>query len=508
MRTPRSCSAASGIVEDLRAQHRRRRHRLTPVVLPVILLVILALTACVAPGSAAGSPSPGANWYDVGGWSLPPHPAGWESYYHVARDHAGFIYVSDEGNNVVQKYSADGALLQTWGTGFGNMFLEPMGLACDTAGNLFVADKFNYRILRLSTSGVWSVFYDGGTTYCPYALTTDAAGDIYALLHNVMIGVNFVFKLSPDGAYLLGWAGFNDGDPGYIGWPGGITCDAQGQVFVSDYQTQRVKEFDGLGNPIRSWQPSSISTGLTVGLDGDVIVCEPNARLVEYSKEGTLLNGFGAPGFSPVDAVYGPVGNLWVVDSKNLKLHHLVNDVSPPATTATAQPSGWTLAYVTISLAATDDLSGVKLTEYRIAGGNWTQYTAPFVIDTPGVTTVSYRSTDKDGNAEAEKTVTAQIDRSGPVAKALNIVRTRAGRKAVFRIEVDDLTPTASVVIRVLKKASRRAKIVVGDVATGQPFEFKWKCTVKPGTYRWKVYATDLAGNQQRVIGSKALIVR
>jgi hypothetical protein len=316
-----------------------------------------------------------------------------------------------------------------------------------------------------------------------------------------------VYKLSPAGVYLLEWSGFNEGDPGYISWPGGIACDAVGQVFVVDDQRQRVKEFDGTGNLIRSWQPSSIAHGITVGLDGDVIVCEPNGHLVEYTNEGTLLNSFGAPGFSPVDAVYGPAGNLWVVDSQNQRLHHLVNDVTPPATAATAQPSGWTLAYVTISLAATDDLSGVKLTEYRIAGGDWTPYTAPFIVDTPGVTTVSYRSTDKDGNAEAEKSVTAQIDRSGPVARALAVVRARTGRKAVFRFRVNDLTPTASVVIRVVKKTSRRAKIVVGSVATGQPFEFKWKCTVKRGTYRWKVYATDLAGNRQRVIGSEALIV-
>ena len=38
---------------------------------------------------------------------------------------------------------------------------------------------------------------------------------------------------------------------------------------------------------------------------------------------------------------------------------------------------------------------------------------------------------------------------------------------------------------------------------------FTWKkCTLKKGTYSYKVYATDLAGNAQRKAGGTKLIVR
>ena len=35
-----------------------------------------------------------------------------------------------------------------------------------------------------------------------------------------------------------------------------------------------------------------------------------------------------------------------------------------------------------------------------------------------------------------------------------------------------------------------------------------WKCKLAKGTYTWKVYATDLAGNAPHVIGKKTLVVK
>ena len=43
-------------------------------------------------------------------------------------------------------------------------------------------------------------------------------------------------------------------------------------------------------------------------------------------------------------------------------------DTTPPVTTPQVSPAGWTNKPVTVTLAATDDFSGVTTTEYKRAG--------------------------------------------------------------------------------------------------------------------------------------------
>lgn len=88
-------------------------------------------------------------------------------------------------------------------------------------------------------------------------------------------------------------------------------------------------------------------------------------------------------------------------------------DDEPPVTTAT-------VAYLTFSsrvtLTATDNLSGVARTEYRIDGGAWTTGT---VADVSGIGThaVDYRSTDIAGNVEATQSLTVTVYSVPPPCK-------------------------------------------------------------------------------------------
>ena len=59
---------------------------------------------------------------------------------------------------------------------------------------------------------------------------------------------------------------------------------------------------------------------------------------------------------------------------------------------------------VTVMFSATDDISGVASTTYKLDDGLWTTYTDPFLVSTEGNHTLYFYSTDNAGNAEAEKT--------------------------------------------------------------------------------------------------------
>lgn len=90
-------------------------------------------------------------------------------------------------------------------------------------------------------------------------------------------------------------------------------------------------------------------------------------------------------------------------------------DTSPPSTTASGAPVGWsTTTPVTLTLSATDDYTGVSATSVSIDGSPAVAYSGPIAISKQGTTTVAYASRDGAGNIESTKTVTLRIDVDAP----------------------------------------------------------------------------------------------
>ncbi len=88
-------------------------------------------------------------------------------------------------------------------------------------------------------------------------------------------------------------------------------------------------------------------------------------------------------------------------------------DRTPPHTTATVTgaPAGGGTYYapVQVTLSASDNLSGVALTQYQIDGGALQTYSSPFQVVTVGTHTVGFFSTDHAGNVEPEQSVSFTI---------------------------------------------------------------------------------------------------
>jgi hypothetical protein len=116
---------------------------------------------------------------------------------------------------------------------------------------------------------------------------------------------------------------------------------------------------------------------------------------------------------------YRSVDNVGNVETE--KTLAVTIDNTPPLTAIktgmpqfTAQDGSLYVTYAaTFTLAASDNLSGVARTEYRLDGGAWSPY-APFTIATEGKHVIGYRSVDNVGNVEPEKTLTVTIDNTPP----------------------------------------------------------------------------------------------
>lgn len=112
------------------------------------------------------------------------------------------------------------------------------------------------------------------------------------------------------------------------------------------------------------------------------------------------------------------LGNQEIIKSVSVKI-----DNTPPVTEIKA-PSIGTLGannIITVrdtsffALSATDNQSGVALSEYRVDDGEWIPY-EPFTVQEGGKHTIQFRSTDKAGNTGKPGVLTVFVDTFPPVS--------------------------------------------------------------------------------------------
>ena len=168
---------------------------------------------------------------------------------NVALSPEGEIYVSDGyGNARIHKFTADGKLKFSWGNpGSGpGQFHIPHGIAVDSQGLVYVADRENSRLQVFSPTGEFIREWTGMARPCQVAFDRDENLYVAELGYRAGMwpgttapspdatgGRVSVFTL--DGQLLARWGG---GDhptaPGDFFAPHDIRVDSQGDVYVSE----------------------------------------------------------------------------------------------------------------------------------------------------------------------------------------------------------------------------------------------------------------------------------
>jgi serine/threonine protein kinase, bacterial len=141
--------------------------------------------------------------------------------YGVAVDRAGNIYVADSGNNRVLKLQS-GATSQVVlsFTGLNN----PTGVAVDGAGNLYVADSGNGRVLKLPSGATSQVLLPFTALSKPLGVAVDGTGNLYV----TDWAAKKVLKL-PAGTptqVVLPFTGLHS--------PGGVAVDSAENIYIVD----------------------------------------------------------------------------------------------------------------------------------------------------------------------------------------------------------------------------------------------------------------------------------
>lgn len=271
-----------------------------------------------------------------------------------------------------------GGLGNVDGRGAEARFCQPHGLAFDGAGNVIVADYYNYTVRVIRPDGTVTTlagavgeagYADGWGNSArfdkPAAVAADKAGNVYV----ADSGNHVVRKISAEGsvttlAGLAGDAGHADGTGRAARFraPHGVAVDGAGNVYVADTHNHAVRKITPAGAVTTLAGKVEIKNGLPVGgfadgkgaearfraprgvaVDGagHVIVADTeNAVLRKVAADGTvttLAGGAGAAGYKdgpakdarfnyPQQVAADAAGNVVVADTWNQAVRRVAAD--------------------------------------------------------------------------------------------------------------------------------------------------------------------------------------
>ncbi|MBI4287202.1 MAG: SBBP repeat-containing protein [Chloroflexi bacterium] len=301
--------------------------------------------------------------------------------YGVALDSLGSVYVADQWNHRIQKFSNSGRFLTKWGSyGSGDgQFINPHGVAVDGSGSIYVTDINNHRIQKFSSTGAfltkWGSAGSGdGQFQLPFSVTVDSSGNIYV----TDLGNHRIQKFSSNGTFLTKWGTYGGGN-GQFYWPRGVAVDSLGNVYVADTSNHRIQKFNNSGLFLTKWGifgsgDGQFSAPWGVAMDslGNVYVGDmSNHRIQKFSNSGLFLTKWGTWGsgsgrfYAPRGVAVDGSGNVYVADTANYRIQVFgvaSPDTIPPTISASATkadgsayvPGSWTNQDVTVHYSCSD----------------------------------------------------------------------------------------------------------------------------------------------------------
>src|SRR5271157_1293381 len=247
------------------------------------------------------------------------------------------------------------------GAATGAQLNNPLGLALDSSGNLYIADANNHRVREVKGGTISTVAGDGTGGYLgdaaaatsaeldlPSGVVVDSSGNFY-----IADTGNYVIR-KVSGANITTYAGNNSlgrGGTGDFGpatsaeldTPIGLALDAAGNLYIADSGNNAIRIVNKATGNITTLSTGSFNLkspkGVAVDAAGNVYIADTNnSRILKVAPAGSITktttvagnsvigsSGDGGPATSaqlnyPYGVAVDAAGNIYIADTNNQRI--------------------------------------------------------------------------------------------------------------------------------------------------------------------------------------------
>jgi hypothetical protein len=229
----------------------------------------------------------------------------------IAVDERDQIWVFMRGNPAVQVYDTQGRLIRSWNGGIGKAHY----LKFDGEGNVWTADVGRHVVQKFTPEGkLLLTLGTGGVPGCDeshFNLPTDVIvapnGDVFI---TDGYGNNRVVHFDRTGKFVKAWGKLGT-KPGEFSLPHSIAIDSKQRLYVADRNNARVQIFQMDGSFITEWRNLLVPWGITILKTDEIWIC--GSAPMRWPKEKAPF------GYPPKDQLImrfdtdGRVQQLWTL---------------------------------------------------------------------------------------------------------------------------------------------------------------------------------------------------
>jgi DNA-binding beta-propeller fold protein YncE len=220
----------------------------------------------------------------------------------LAVDGAGNVYIADRGNNAIKEWVVASNTVTTL---VASGLSSPFGVAVDGEGNVYIADTGNNAIKKWVAASNSVIMLVASGLSSPFELAVDGAGNVYIA----------------DTGGIKKWSALNNTVTTQVSifQPAGVAVDAAGNVYIAD-DYSAIKKWTAAKNMLTTLVSGlNAPAGVAVDGAGNVYIADTfNGAIKKWTAANNTVTTLVFTGLNrPESVAVDSSGNVYIADSNN-----------------------------------------------------------------------------------------------------------------------------------------------------------------------------------------------
>ena len=281
----------------------------------VIVLVLVALATGVL---AQTNPAENPKWKVMDSWGQLPAGTAWGSPSQVATSAQGQIIVLRRTTPSFFVFNPDGSFVKSWGD---TPYKLAHGVRVDRDGFIWVTDNSDNLIQKFSSEGnlLMTLGRKGVTGDNKSEDAFDGPADAFVAPNgDIFVADGYrnsrVVQFSKEGKFIRIIGGVKGTEPGQFNLPHAVVVDSKGRIIVADAENSRVQVFDPTGKFVEQWGDfiAKPRGAMYITSDDTIYISHVDAEAVSILKNGKVVEVIRGVGGRPHGMTLDRDGNIYV----------------------------------------------------------------------------------------------------------------------------------------------------------------------------------------------------